>query len=52
LISKGVPTTIRVSRGEDILAACGQLKSNFDSSLLPGFRRVDKQPKDQAISSF
>ncbi len=27
LIAKGIPTTIRTSRGDDISAACGQLKS-------------------------
>jgi len=27
LIAKGIPTTIRISKGDDISAACGQLKS-------------------------
>jgi len=27
LIAKGIPTTIRKSKGDDISAACGQLKS-------------------------
>ena len=27
LIAKGIPSTIRISRGDDISAACGQLKS-------------------------
>jgi len=27
LIAKGIPTTIRMSKGDDISAACGQLKS-------------------------
>jgi 23S rRNA (adenine2503-C2)-methyltransferase len=27
LITKGIPTTIRISKGDDISAACGQLKS-------------------------
>lgn len=29
LITKGIPTTIRISKGEDISAACGQLKSLY-----------------------
>jgi len=27
LVAKGIPTTIRISKGDDISAACGQLKS-------------------------
>jgi 23S rRNA (adenine2503-C2)-methyltransferase len=29
LITKGIPTTVRISKGEDISAACGQLKSLY-----------------------
>jgi 23S rRNA (adenine2503-C2)-methyltransferase len=32
LITKGYVCTIRESKGQDILAACGQLKSNFESN--------------------
>ncbi len=33
LIEKGVLATVRVSRGEDIMAACGQLASVHDSTV-------------------
>ncbi len=35
LHDEGYVTTIRVTRGDDILAACGQLKSEFDKLNLP-----------------
>ena len=34
LIKAGIPTTIRKSRGSDISAACGQLKSNYLKSSI------------------
>jgi 23S rRNA (adenine2503-C2)-methyltransferase len=32
LVSRGVTATVRVSRGQDILAACGQLRSIFGTA--------------------
>lgn len=34
LQSKGYVTTVRQTRGQDILAACGQLKSNLENKNL------------------
>jgi len=33
LIKKGIRATVRRSRGDDIMAACGQLKSQTDVLL-------------------
>lgn len=42
LSSKGITCTIRASRGEDILAACGMLSAGENSGRAPGTRNTQK----------
>ncbi len=49
LINKGYTATVRISRGRDILAACGQLRSLFGTARGTEKHR-DFKPQDAAVS--
>lgn len=42
LLSRGFHCTLRVSKGQDILAACGQLKSAFENKKLNTWEDLEK----------
>jgi 23S rRNA (adenine2503-C2)-methyltransferase len=49
LLDAGVTTTVRISRGRDILAACGQLRSLFGTAR--GTEKHRDYPTEQAANS-
>jgi 23S rRNA (adenine2503-C2)-methyltransferase len=49
LLDRGVTTTVRISRGRDILAACGQLRSIFGTAR-GSDRHKDWKPEITASS--